>query len=79
MIPLIIWGTYEAWKLLQPVAQRIVADADQGMATWTEKKATGWLKRTITPAVAVARPPRPTVPVRRMKWPVRRMRRSLRH
>ncbi len=57
MIPLIIWGTYEAWKLLQPVAQRIVADADQGMATWTEKKATGWLKRTITPAVAVARPP----------------------
>lgn len=58
MVPVIVWGVYEAWKLLRPVAQRIVADADQGAATWTEKKATEWLKRVITPAAAVPRPPR---------------------
>jgi hypothetical protein len=58
MVPFIVWGAYEAWKLLQPVAQRIVADADQGAATWTEKKATEWLKHVITPATAAPRPPR---------------------
>lgn len=56
MVPFIVWGVYEAWKILQPVAQRIVADEEQGIATWTEKKATDWLKRVITPAATV--PPR---------------------
>lgn len=56
MVEAAVWLVYEAWKLLRPVAERVVADTQQDAADWTEKKATRWVKRVITPADAVPRP-----------------------
>jgi hypothetical protein len=44
------WLVYGAWKLLQPVAERVLADAQQGAADWAETKATEWVRRVITSA-----------------------------